>query len=87
MFQMVNLIYVDSLKNINVKEGKNSIILQPKTEQPEIQELYQLKEKSRELYIKGVKGISQVLPIKKDNEFMILCVGNNIEDVLKIISK
>ncbi|HLC63210.1 MAG TPA: DNA-directed RNA polymerase subunit A'' [Candidatus Nanoarchaeia archaeon] len=74
----------DSLKNINIKEGKNSVILQPKTEQPEIQELYQLKEKSRDLYVKGVKGISQVLPIKKDNEFMIICVGNNLEDVIKV---
>ncbi len=74
----------ESLKNINVKEGKNLVILQPKSEHPEIQELYQLKEKSRELYINGVKGISQVLPIKKDNEFIIICVGNNIEDVLKV---
>ena len=74
----------ESLKNINVKEGKNLIILQPKSEQPEIQELYQLKEKCRELYIKGVKGITQVLPIKKDAEFMILCVGNNLKDVLKV---
>lgn len=67
-----------------MKEGKNLVILQPKSEHPEIQELYQLKEKSRELYINGVKGISQVLPIKKDNEFIIICVGNNIEDVLKV---
>ena len=74
----------NSLKNINIKEGKAQIILQPKTEQPEIQELYQLKEKCRELYVRGVKGISQVLPIKKDNEFIIICVGNNLEDVLKV---
>src|SRR3989344_4267584 len=74
----------DSLKNINIKEGKNSVILQPKTEQPEIQELYQLTDKSPYFYVKGVKGISQVLPIKKDNEFMIICVGNNLEDVIKV---
>jgi len=74
----------DSLKNVEVKEGKSSIALKPKSEQNEIQELYQLKEKCRELYIKGVKGISQVLPIKKDNEFMIICVGSNLQDTLKV---
>jgi len=73
-----------SLKNINVKETKTGLILQPTSEEFEIQELYQLKEKCRDLFIKGVKGISQVLPIKKDNEFIIICVGSNLQDVLKV---
>src|SRR3989344_1735509 len=73
-----------SLKNIDVKETKTGLILQPTSEEFEIQELYQLKEKCRDLFIKGVKGISQVLPIKKDNEFVIICVGSNLEDIIKV---
>ena len=73
-----------SLKDITVKETKDHLILIPKSEQFEIQELYQLKEKCRNLFIRGVKGIRQVLPIKRDNEFVIICVGSNLEDIIKV---
>src|SRR3989344_588123 len=55
-----------------------------KAEQFELKELYQLREKVRELHTKGVKGIKQVLPIKRDNEFIIICVGNNLKDVMNV---
>ncbi|MEK6966997.1 MAG: DNA-directed RNA polymerase subunit A'' [Nanoarchaeota archaeon] len=45
-------------------------------------ELYRLKEKIKDIHIKGVKGISQVLPVKKDNEFVILTAGSNLKEVL-----
>jgi len=45
--------------------------------------LYQLKEKSKDVHVKGIKGIIQVSPIFNGNEFVILCAGANLKDVLK----
>ncbi|MBN2454583.1 DNA-directed RNA polymerase subunit A'' [Candidatus Woesearchaeota archaeon] len=45
-------------------------------------EIYRVKEKVKEAYIKGVKGISQVLPVKKNDEFVIITAGSNLKKVL-----
>ena len=74
----------DSLKNIDVRANKDFISIKLKAEQFELKELYQLREKVRELHTKGVKGIKQVLPIKRDNEYIIICVGNNLKDVMNV---
>jgi len=42
------------------------------------------KEKIKGIMISGIKGIKQVLPIKRDNEFIIICVGNNLKDVMNV---
>jgi len=81
--QLVKIIG-DSLKNIDVRANKDFISIKLKAEQFELKELYQLREKVRELHTKGVKGIKQVLPIKRDNEFIIICVGNNLKDVMNV---
>lgn len=45
--------------------------------------LYKLKEKLKEVYVKGVKGISQVLPVKRQDEFIILTAGSNLKKVVE----
>ncbi len=80
----VSKILEDTLKNVSVKINKDFIAIRPKAEQFELKELYQLREKCRDLHIKGVKGIKQVLPVKRDNEFIVICVGNNLEGVLDV---
>ncbi len=49
-----------------------------------IKELYGLKEKLQGLHIRGVKGIKQVLPVKRDNSFIILTSGTNLKEVLQL---
>ena len=49
-----------------------------------INELYKLKEKLKDLHIKGVRGISQVLPIKRDDEYLIITAGSNLRRVLQM---
>ncbi len=56
---------------INVNEGK-------------FKDLYNTKEKLRAMTISGVKGIEQVLVVKRDNDFVILTAGSNLEDILKL---
>ncbi|MBI4158749.1 DNA-directed RNA polymerase subunit A'' [Candidatus Woesearchaeota archaeon] len=80
----VSKVIEDTLKNASVKINRDFITIKPKAEQFELKELYQLREKCRELHVKGVKGIKQVLPVKRDNEFIVICVGNSLEGVLDI---
>ncbi len=47
-------------------------------------ETYKLKEKIKDMYIRGVKGITQVLPVKSDSEFIIITSGSNLKDVMQI---
>lgn len=50
----------------------------------DITTLYKLKEKLKKVYIHGVKGISQVLVVKRDDEYVILTAGANLKDVFKL---
>jgi DNA-directed RNA polymerase subunit A" len=47
-------------------------------------EIYRVKEKVKDAYIKGVKDISQVLPVKKGGEFVIITSGSNLKKVLQL---
>lgn len=74
----------ENFKNINIKSVGSNVILKPKGENNNLSEVYKLKEKIKETIIRGVKGVTQVLPIKDQNEFMILSTGSNLKEVLEI---
>ncbi|MFH1850280.1 MAG: DNA-directed RNA polymerase subunit A'' [archaeon] len=71
-----------SVKGFNLKKEGNTITLSHKGKDESLNEVYKLKEKIKKVYIKGVKGITQVLPIKRDEEFVIITAGSNMKDVL-----
>ncbi|MAG20396.1 DNA-directed RNA polymerase subunit A'' [archaeon] len=73
-----------SLKTVVIKELKDNSLVLRSSKQLTIQELYKLKEKIKGVLVVGVKNITQVLPIKKGNEFIIMCAGTNLKDVSKI---
>jgi DNA-directed RNA polymerase subunit A" len=70
--------------NFDAKETKDFIYVKHKGEDFKFVDLFKLKEKLKSVLIKGVKGITQVLPIKKENEFVIMCSGSNIKDIIRI---
>jgi len=74
----------ETLKNVSVSNTPNKIILKSKIEENELMETYKLKEKAKGSFIKGIKGIKQVLPIKHHNEFMIITAGSNLKDIATI---
>ncbi len=71
-----------SLKSVNVKEKESIITISVKSKENIINELYTKKEKVKEVYISGIKGIKQVLPVKKNDEFVILASGLNLVEIL-----
>ena len=69
-------------KNFHANATKEEITLSYKGKPEEIKELYQLKEKLRNIKVKGVKGIKQVLPVKRGEEYIILTSGSNLKEIL-----
>jgi len=72
----------ESFKNVEIKATTRGFMLKPKEDN--LRETYKLKEKVKDTIIRGIKGISQVLPMRKDGELIIVCAGTNLKDVVKV---
>ncbi|MBI4452182.1 DNA-directed RNA polymerase subunit A'' [Candidatus Woesearchaeota archaeon] len=72
------------LKGYNIKDNKDSIILKSRSKEETFNETYKTKEKIKDIKIKGIKGISQVLPVKREEEFIIITAGSNLAEVLQL---
>ncbi|UCD21042.1 MAG: DNA-directed RNA polymerase subunit A' [archaeon] len=70
-------------KHLRVHKKDHSIIIKSKSEQ-DYKKVYRIKEKLKKTVITGVKGVTQVLPVKRETGYVILTAGSNLEDVLKI---
>jgi len=73
-----------SLKGINLREKEGMIIVKLKSKEGGLNEIYRLKEKIKKLYLRGVKGVKQILPIKRGGEFIVITAGKNLRDVLEL---
>ncbi len=71
-------------KGFTVKSEGSSMILTQKGKPEEVKDLYNLKEKIGEVKIRGLKGIKQVLPVKRGEDYLILTSGTNLKDVLEL---
>ncbi len=65
------------------KEG-SSIILKSRSKEESLNDVYKAKEKVKEVRVKGIKSISQVLPVKRGEEFVIITAGSNLKDILQL---
>jgi len=50
----------------------------------EFKDIYKLKEKLKETIISGVKGITQILVVKRDGNYVVLAGGSNLKDILEV---
>jgi DNA-directed RNA polymerase subunit A" len=73
-----------SVKGYVFKLEDEKIIVNPKSKEDDLNALYKLKEKIKDIYVRGIKGITQVLPIKKHNEYLVMTAGSNLKDVVKL---
>ncbi|MBL7147724.1 MAG: DNA-directed RNA polymerase subunit A'' [Nanoarchaeota archaeon] len=71
------------LKHVNVKLDSNNLKLKLDKDES-LNSLYQLKEKCKCVVVRGIKGVTQVTPIKRENEFVILCKGSNLKEILGV---
>ncbi len=67
-------------KGHNCKVGSGSIIFSEKN--LNFKEIYKLKEKIKDTIISGIKGIEQILVVKRNNDFVILTAGTNLKEII-----
>ena len=68
-------------KGHKCKVSGNSIIFSEKD--LDFKQIYKLKEKIKETVISGIKGIEQILVVKRDRDYIILTAGNNLKEVME----
>lgn len=73
-----------ALKNFTTKLKGSILTVKSKSKSENIGDLYKIKEKIKSLYLSGVKGIVQVLPVKRDDEFVIITAGTNLKEIFKL---
>jgi len=65
-----------------VREDTLRITLKPKADI--VKDLYETKEKLKHIRIKGINGITQVLPVQRKDDFVIITAGVNMKDILQL---
>ena len=66
----------------SASESSDSIVLD--ASEFSFKEIYQLKEKLKKTIISGVKGIEEILVVKRNNDFVIVTLGTNLKAMLKL---
>ena len=72
------------LKGFTLKFEGDYLTIKAKSKEITVNEVYKLKEKLKGIHVKGVKGIHQVLPVKRGDEYVIITAGSNLYDVLSL---
>ena len=83
---MASLVKIVSgqLKGYAAKQKDDSVVLKVRGKEEAMKEIYKAKEKIKGLHIKGVKGITQVLPVRRGEEYIIITAGSNMTDILTL---
>ncbi len=50
----------------------------------DFKDIYKIKEKIKEVVMSGVKGIEQVLVVKREKNYVILTAGSNLHDIIEL---
>jgi len=64
----------------DVKERSGAVVLDASSYT--FREIYKLKEKLKETIISGIKGVEQILIVKKGKDFVVMTLGTNLKDIL-----
>jgi DNA-directed RNA polymerase subunit A" len=72
------------LKGADIKLDKDGSIKVKTSGDEALNMIYKLKEKIKDVYVNGIKGITQVLPVKRENEYVIVTAGSNLKEILKL---
>ena len=75
---------VEKMKDLGykIKEKDMSIILD--VGELSFKEIYKIKEKIKKTIISGIKGIEQILIVKKEKDYVIMTLGTNMKKMLEL---
>ncbi len=73
-----------SLSSCTIKAVDEGLKIKVNSKEEGLNEVYKFKEKIKNAHVSGVKGISQVLPVKRQDEFLIITAGTNLKKVMAL---
>lgn len=70
---------------MNVRQSeKDVVVIKSTSKDNNLNEVYKLRERIKGLYVQGIKDVTQVLPVKRGPEFIIITAGSNLKKVLEL---
>ena len=75
---------VEKLNDLGYKIRESGNALSLNVEDMGFKEIYQLKEKLKKTIISGVKGVEQILIVKRDKDFVIMTLGTNLKEIIEL---
>lgn len=72
-----------SIKGYSVLEADDVLTIKS-TKEGDINDLYKLKEIIKDVYVHGIKGMNQVVPVNRDGEHVLVTSGSNLKEVFKL---
>ena len=75
---------VEKLKDLGfkAKEKPDSIVIN--FAEKGFREIYKLKEKLKNTIISGIKGVKQILIVKKEKDFVVMTLGTNLKEIINL---
>lgn len=71
-----------ALKGYKAKLERGKLRITPSGKEESINDIYKAKDKIKDISVGGIKGVRQVLPVKRDEEYLVITAGTNLKDVL-----
>src|SRR3989339_204902 len=68
-------VFAEKIKEVTLKEISSEV---------SFREIYKLKEKLKATIISGIKGVKQILIVKRNKDFVIITLGTNLKEMLKL---
>ncbi len=74
----------NSLKTVDILEKDDMLIMKPRLKELTLPSIYAIKERIKEVHIKGIEGITNVIPVKRNDEIVLIPTGSNLKRVIEI---
>jgi len=71
-------------KGQTVKEKDAVITVKAKSKEADVVSLYALQEKVKKAFVSGIKNVTHVLPVKREDKYVIVTAGSNLKEILKV---
>jgi DNA-directed RNA polymerase subunit A" len=75
---------VEKLNDLGFKVKEGSSYISLNATEYGFKEIYQLKEKLKKTIISGIKGIEQILIIKRNSDFVVITLGTNLKEIINL---
>lgn len=77
---------IEKTAKLSVKNSGRQFVIPVVSKEAGVNEVYKLKEQLRNVFVGGIKNITQVLPIKRGEEYLIVTAGTNLKSIMELES-